>query len=1379
MKKIFVILFALISTASSAQIPLAGHITTLNGDYPTHLDTLGMGGFVTVQDITSRNAITVLRRKPGMLAYVQADSSFYQLRNGITNSNWTQVLIGGGSGTTPTLDQVLTQGNTSTNSISTGSPLYVTLPSQGRFQVVHTGVGGSQLTALNGSFVFAPLVFNASQYIFNGGTIGTSNISTIDLNATGVTRMAGPKIIFGSATTPLSTDSLTILHKNILFDKLKGGSGNKYAIIKPGGEIDTTSAAPGSGGIGDTTELMRKGNNLADVASVPSARTNLGLGTAAVLDVAPSGNASSAQVVRGNDTRLTDSRTPTGPAGGGLRGSYPNPGINPDSINRLIDSALYATNNAVSNSIKPIVDDVDELDNRVRILENNTYYIDGIGGNDANDGKSTGRPVKTIAKLLTLNIQRNDNIFVARNSYFREELNLQDFDSLTIRDYGEGAKPIFDAADTAKNRLFVKRTATTNVYKINWTNNYVLNPSQHSVWEDGKRLIRATSLANCDAFPGSFFFSGITTGGTDTIYVHSSNNSNIITNGRLYEITKRDAGIVIGGACRVYNMHTRRNSLNNGSFWADGDNCYINGVIAEDGVKHNFFMQSGTAENCVTWKCDLAVEFGGQTMFVSYTPLASDTTDAIYKNCISIASFNDDPTSVFGAVGLYAHTGGGQYRNVIVDGGTYANMGVAIGGEPLNLTVKNAFIQNCYNAVLKAGNGTINFNNNTVVSILDKVIACDPTTLNFNQNKIYASFNNIKIIQGSISNINASYNTIYSDSIVNPTFILSTSGSPSNFTFKNNIFVTPSGYANNNNIPYLSSLVSAASQLPLINADSNYYQSGAYVFSDGVYSLATMKANGKEAASSNGHGLDNFFGVKNTGDYFISRQDTLYGKGGSFNTFDSTYRYPFNLFNPIPINGKSDLPDNLIKNENINAKNLYIYKSIYGYAIDSLGFSPHALYFDPITKKLKIGAIPGNASLTFTNGLTESAGTITNNLNTGINSASQTVTGSTQASGSLLLQSTSNATKGIVGIDNVFDFEAANQKLKFKVGLSSVPFSIVYDAVPNDYKNEIYSVFSGTPASNVFGFSMTQAGATRVPLYFTADSISHFPFYSNFSQNIGVKVPLTSGVTTKARDEIDINGTTPAIRMGLASELGRYHRIVSLPFTNFPSTNGLNFLVSTGTVNVLDTPMQLRGDNSIYLKSLRTTGVAPATTGTIKMNVTDAEGKQSFIDIPSGGISTDSILTLIENYSDTAAVDSLPILNTIQPANDSVAVTGQAVAAYTYDSTYTPTITNGTNVTASTAVICNYIKTGKSVQIDGTANVTVTTDNINSTISISLPIASDFTETTDGSGVVGSTNTLVFGGAVANVSSNLMDIKFISSTSGATTFTFHIVYRIK
>lgn len=73
-------------------IEITGYIspTSETDTYPTHIDKYGMGGYRSVADIISRDSISDARRIEGMLVYVVSEGKLYQLKGGVTNSNWEE-----------------------------------------------------------------------------------------------------------------------------------------------------------------------------------------------------------------------------------------------------------------------------------------------------------------------------------------------------------------------------------------------------------------------------------------------------------------------------------------------------------------------------------------------------------------------------------------------------------------------------------------------------------------------------------------------------------------------------------------------------------------------------------------------------------------------------------------------------------------------------------------------------------------------------------------------------------------------------------------------------------------------------------------------------------------------------------------------------------------------------------------------------------------------------------------------------------------------------------------------------------------------------------------------------------------------------------------
>lgn len=111
--------------------------------------------------------------------------------------------------------------------------------------------------------------------------------------------------------------------------------------------------------------------------------------------------------------------------------------------------------------------------------------------------------------------------------------------------------------------------------------------------------------------------------------------------------------------------------------------------------------------------------------------------------------------------------------------------------------------------------------------------------------------------------------------------------------------------------------------------------------------------------------------------------------------------------------------------------------------------------------------------------------------------------------------------------------------------------------------------------------------------------------------------------------------------------------------------------------------------------------------------------------------------------------------------------------------TYTPTLTNVTNVTSSTAKNCQYSRSGNIVTVFGSLDVT-TTLAVATEVGISLPVASALAATTDANGVANASSAIATNGYLeADATSDRAALKFIGlSVSGAGTIFFSFSYTV-
>ncbi len=107
--------------------------------------------------------------------------------------------------------------------------------------------------------------------------------------------------------------------------------------------------------------------------------------------------------------------------------------------------------------------------------------------------------------------------------------------------------------------------------------------------------------------------------------------------------------------------------------------------------------------------------------------------------------------------------------------------------------------------------------------------------------------------------------------------------------------------------------------------------------------------------------------------------------------------------------------------------------------------------------------------------------------------------------------------------------------------------------------------------------------------------------------------------------------------------------------------------------------------------------------------------------------------------------------------------------------TYTPTITNGTNVDSSSSASAFYMRMQDVVWVRGSVSVDTTTDSLDTVIGISLPVSSNLAATND---LIGAIAGLGHGSVLADTVNDRATATFIATGTTARTYYFDFAFKV-
>lgn len=354
-------------------------------------------------------------------------------------------------------------------------------------------------------------------------------------------------------------------------------------------------------------------------------------------------------------------------------------------------------------------------------------------------------------------------------------------------------------------------------------------------------------------------------------------------------------------------------------------------------------------------------------------------------------------------------------------------------------------------------------------------------------------------------------------------------------------------------------------------------------------------------------------------------------------------------------------------------------------------------------------------------------------------------------------------------------------------------------------KQNSTSVFIGNGSNRI---SNTATRITAVGV----DALNAFTSGSAISVAVGINSLLVANNSSAANTAIGDNAlqTTTSgnsnVGVGYSSGFGNttgnngtYLGTATIPIGNYSEVIALG----SGAVNTASNQCVIGGYyNAAYKSEINAVyignGVTNATPSSVTINATGGSGTDkaggtiTYIagkgtgNVTTGGEQRWSVCNIV-GASGTAVQDTnvAMILRKsgilqLQLAHNNAAANGDATNPDLRSGTYTPTLSNTTNVAASTPRLCTWSRVGNMVTITGQFDIDPTLTATSTVLGISLPSASNFTTAYEaGGGAWSIAIASESAGIQANATTDVIEVTFIAVDLSNHTMAFQAGYEVK